>query len=165
MTTVKPVSDADINEVLRVQRLCYCPELNEAGSAFLKKKTLFPAGCLGAWDGGQMCGYIFSHPWKSGEVVPLDTGGYAIPGDADCLYIHDLAVAPAWRGKAVAKEILTKLFEVAAAEGWKQFALVAVQDSEPFWARWGFQPVRTFEYTPGVKATYMVKTHAERAPL
>ena len=156
MIHIHPITPEHIAEVLKVQHLCYKPELNETSPAFLKKQTLFPKGCLGAWEDGQLCGYVFSHPWRVGEIVPLHTDSYAIPTDADCLYIHDLAVDPNYRSKMIGQAILKSLFDIAAEDRWTIFALVAVQDSEPFWSRWGFEPQKGFEYVPGVKATYMV---------
>ncbi|OGS36434.1 MAG: hypothetical protein A2293_06555 [Elusimicrobia bacterium RIFOXYB2_FULL_49_7] len=116
---------------------------------------MYPEGCLGAWDGDQLCGYIFSHPWHYGKTVPLNTESYVIPTDADCLYIHDLAVDPNHRERKIGRILLNDLFNTAAQRGWQKYALVAVQGSEPFWSRWGFTAQRNFEYIPGVKATYM----------
>lgn len=156
LITINRLTPEQIADVLIIQRLCYGPELNESAAAFLRKQALFPEGCLGAWDNGRLCGYVFSHPWKTGKTVQLESASDTVPADADCLYIHDLAVAPSHRKQKVGRSILSELFKTAAQKGWMQFALVAVQESEGFWSRWGFEPVRDFEYAPGVKATHML---------
>lgn len=152
---IRELATADIPEVLRVQDDAYLPQLIESAETFLRKMKLFPAGALGCVDGERLCGYLFCHPWTDGEIVSLDSATLQLPVNADCLYIHDLAVEKACRGRGVARHLMDRGIALAKKAGLRQFGLVAVQDSEPFWARFGFATLRSFEYVPGVPASFM----------
>ena len=147
----------DIPAVLAVQRECYMDQLLESERTFHLKIDKCSRGCLGLDRNGRIGGYVFCQPWRSGEAMPLDDASAALPEACDCLYIHDLSVIPAWRGTGAAKELLDGVFGLAEDLGLRKFALVSVQSSERFWARWGFQVVRGFEYAPGVAAFYMTR--------
>lgn len=156
MIRIDSLSPANLPEVLRIQAECYCTELLECAESFSNKLALYPDGCVGAWADGSLCGYLFAHPWRMGEIVHLDSNSYVIPSDANGMYVHDLAVAPAARGKQVARQLLGRLVAAADKRDLNRFALVAVQNSEPFWARWGFAVDRELIYAPGVRASYMM---------
>lgn len=156
MPILRRLSDGDLPEVLRVQEVAYAATLNEPGEAFAAKIGVFPAGAIGCFEGADMIGYVFSVPWTLGEVMPLHHAPLLPRRGADCLYVHDMAVQPDRRGRGVAVRLLEALTEVALKEGLRHLALTAVQGSEGFWARLGFQEERRFEYAPGVPASYMV---------
>lgn len=153
--TPRLLMESDISQVLTVQTTCYRPELIESRSAFLRKLTLFPSGCFGSFECGQMVGYVFAHPWVRGTTVPLDSSDYLLPGNIDCMYVHDLAVVATARGKGVAPSLIQALSDAASTQHLKTFALVAVQDSEKYWTRWGFRTQYSLEYGTGVPAHYM----------
>jgi GNAT superfamily N-acetyltransferase len=73
------------------------------------------------------------------------------------MYIHDLAVLRSHRGRGLARLLLTEVFRVAEELGLKRFGLVAVQNSEAFWQRWGFERREPLMYAPGVSGTRMVR--------
>jgi GNAT superfamily N-acetyltransferase len=153
--SIRGITPADISDVLRVQEDAYIPDLLECANTFSRKLTLFPEGCLGYCLEGRLEAYVFSHPWRFGESVPLDQVIAALPENPDCLYIHDMAVGKALQGKGIARALLLELFNLAERMKLKRFALVAVQQSEPFWARWGFRPQHAMIYGKDVAATYM----------
>ena len=157
MSVVRLEAD-DISDVLSVQEECYRSELIESAASFHRKLVLFPEGCFGVRDQGRLTAYIFGHPWKLGQSVPLDSSSYALPEDADCMYVHDLAVAPETRGSGIAAQLIQALISVSAAKGLNAFALVAVQNSEAYWKRWGFSVDHGLEYGTGLAASYMLST-------
>ena len=146
----------DLPGVLQVQRDAYRSELLEAEETFSCMLSLFPDGCLGCFDGDRLVAYVFSHPWHTDQVVPLDHHRTGFPDDADCLYIHDMAVARDYRGRGLARRLLDAVFNLGEQRGVPMFALVAVQDSEPFWEQWGFERGESLFYVAGVPATHMV---------
>ncbi len=156
MIQLGTLAAADIPAVLRVQRACYRDELIESADSFLKKLALYGAGCRGAWTKTRLSGYVFAHPWRVGDVVDLDSDSYVLPADANCMYVHDLAVDPSERQQSIASRLFQAVVAVAEERGLNRFALVAVQNSEPFWSRWGFSVQREFPYAPGVPASYML---------
>jgi GNAT superfamily N-acetyltransferase len=155
---VRPLVSADLPDLIRIDGESYAPELRESEAAFLSKLVLFRAGALGCFDGDQMCGYAFALPWKAGTLIGVAQVLDALPADPDVMYVHDMVVAPACRRRGVASTLLGEIARVAEALHLSRFALVAVQGSEPFWQRAGFQAVETFEYVPGVAATKMEMT-------
>jgi len=149
---------ADIPSVLEVQQDAYRPELLEIAETFEKKIRLFPFGCLGCWHEGELAAYVFSHPWRADEILPLDFDLKQVPGEATCLYIHDLAVLQRFRGRGIADQLLENLFSLADSLGYRDYTLVAVQDSEPFWAKYGFQIKTRLTYGASTPASKMTLT-------
>ena len=106
-----------------------------------ERLALFPAGCRIAEDDAGTVGYCVAHPWRLGRVPPLDTLLGAIPADADCLYIHDVAILPRGRGDGLGSTLCPMLVDVARAHRLATLALTAVSGSAPFWRRNGFSAV------------------------
>ncbi|MBX9758173.1 MAG: GNAT family N-acetyltransferase [Beijerinckiaceae bacterium] len=138
MIDIRPLSQADVSAVGGIQRLLYRADLIEDLDSFQHKIDLFPRGCLGAFKGNELRAYVFSHPWKLGAPAPLNNADYRLPEGPDCYYIHDLAVHPDNRSEGIANAFIEALCTVAYREGLNTFSLTAVQDSEAYWARWGF---------------------------
>jgi predicted N-acetyltransferase YhbS len=92
-----------------------------------------------------------SHPWALYSIPPLDQFLVALPAQADCLYIHDVAILPEYRGLRQADHLV----ELCA------MALVSVYGTDAFWARFGFRPASTPDIVKKLKsygptARYMV---------
>ena len=83
-------------------------------------------------------GYVLSHPWRSGDLPPLNTLLRDLPGDADTYYIHDLALLPVARRIGAASFITEALAKHARAHGFPTMTLVAVNGSQGFWERHEF---------------------------
>jgi ribosomal protein S18 acetylase RimI-like enzyme len=141
----------------------YLPELLESDETFAKKIQLFPRGCLGDWHENELAAYVFSHPWLNNEIVPLDFNLRDLPSDPNCLYIHDLAVSSRFRGRGIADRLLKALFALADSMSYRDFTLVAVQDSEPFWRKYGFQARSKLIYGVNTPASKMTLTRAASA--
>ena len=157
MLRLRGLSQADLPEVLRVQRSAYRPELIEPSDAFARKMALFPRGAIGCFDDDRLVAYMFCHPWTLGEVVPLGTGSLALPDMPSCLYVHDLAVEPQRRGYGLAGGLVDMAIALARSLGLPCCALTAVQGSEGFWRSRGFEERGGLEYRPGIAAVYMVR--------
>ena len=153
---IKIIPESDLPRVVAVQRDSYPQELWEDAAIFREKQRVFPEGALGWYEGGVLQAYLFVHPWHKGETAPLFTENMSLPEQPDCLYLHDLAIAPAARGKGAARALVTAAFALAEQNGLQYFSLVAVQNSESFWQKFGFTPYKTLTYS-GVSAVHMVK--------
>src|SRR3546814_10434423 len=70
-------------------------------------------------------GYVISHPAVFGQPPKLNRLLGAIPAQADCYYIHDLALAPAARGSGATRDIVARIGTVAARLGYARIGLVA----------------------------------------
>ncbi|WP_440641134.1 GNAT family N-acetyltransferase [Bradyrhizobium sp. PUT101] len=138
------------------------PELPEGPEVFAEKMRLYPDGCRVLVAGDEIAGYGLAHPWKQHQIPPLDRFLERLPGDADCLYVHDIAVLPDRRG-GVARAYMTAIAELARASGIATLALVSVYTTRPLWERLGFRPVaadaalRAKLASYGEGATYMLR--------
>ncbi|MAM76320.1 GNAT family N-acetyltransferase [uncultured Tistrella sp.] len=134
----RPLTAADLdrlNEIADAVHLDF-PERAEVPA---ERLHLFPAGCFAAIADGRMVGYAVTHPWIDGHPPALDSLLGAIPGDADCLYIHDVALLPEVRGQGLARQLVAMLDGLARDQGLPRLALTAVGGSAPGWAAMGFR--------------------------
>jgi predicted N-acetyltransferase YhbS len=153
--TFRHLTPDDLPALHRLEAEAYEPALHESDEAFLRLIALYPEGAFGFFDEAALCGYAFAVPLPSGSVLDLKAPLQALPPDADMFYIHDVAVAAAYRGRGLAAELVVKLLDLARDRGYRTSELVSVQGSAPFWGRFGFERVSEFEYAPGAPATKM----------
>ena len=152
---IRQLIKEDLPHVLVVQEDCYSRNLLENEGTFACKLLLFPEGCLGAFENGKLIAYVFSHPWSSGEIVPLHESLHSLPETADCVYIHDIAVMRPWRNRGIADMLLTTLFDLAHSHRIGKVALVAVNKSERYWEKYNLRREFSLMYAEDVPATYM----------
>jgi GNAT superfamily N-acetyltransferase len=101
-----------------------------------ERLALFPAGCLIAEGApGEVLGYAVSHP---GRPPALDSRLGELPSDADCLYLHDVALLPEARGLGLGESLVDLLRALGIRSGFKVLALTAVNRSTSYWRRRGF---------------------------
>jgi len=134
----RPLAAADLPGLLAVQRACYRADLVEGAEVFARRLAS-PAQCslvLAAPD-GTVCAYLAAYRSRRGHVTPLH-GDFAPTPGADTLYLHDLAVLPAARGRGLAGVLVAQLLAQARAEGLAHAALVAVQGAQAWWQAQGF---------------------------
>jgi GNAT superfamily N-acetyltransferase len=132
--------------------LIYPSELWESNESFRRRIEQFPEGCLAcANEQDQLIGYMFCHPWKTDSVVPLNCENLRIPKDADCFYIHDIAVVPSHRRKGIAKRFLDIAIDLARKNGFDMIKGVSVLGSHAYWEKRGFTVGEDIIYG-GVKA-------------
>jgi ribosomal protein S18 acetylase RimI-like enzyme len=138
------------------------PDLPERPDVFMEKMQLYPGGCCALVANDAIAGYGLAHPWTQHNIPPLDGFLERLPGDADCLYIHDVAVLPDFRG-GVARDYVAIIEQLAGASGIARLALVSVYATRPLWERLGFRPVtadtqlRAKLASYGDSATYMLR--------
>ncbi|MGY4623668.1 GNAT family N-acetyltransferase [Bradyrhizobium sp. USDA 4486] len=138
------------------------PDLPERPQVLAEKMRLCPDGCRVLIAGDAIAGYGLAHPWTQHHIPPLDGLLQALPEDADCLYLHDVAVLPDFRGGA-ARGYVTTIEALARALDLTRLALVSVYATRPLWERLGFRPVTADEQlraklaSYGEAATYMLR--------
>jgi len=135
----RPMRAEDLPAAMAVADVVH-PDLPESPDVFAERLKLFPAGCFVAEDGrGRLLGYALTHPARLGYPPSLDTVMGALPANADCLHIHDVALLPEARGLGLGDALTGRLKELARETGLRRLALVAVYDAARFWRRHGFQ--------------------------
>lgn len=139
----RPLSPRDLGDVMAVAEVVHAayPERRES---FADKLALAPDCCFGlAGANDVLAGYAVALPWTRGETVALDAMLGQLPARCDALYIHDIAILPAARGRGLAGTVVTLLAEVARRHDVRAMTLTAVYGAEAVWARHGFHPVET----------------------
>jgi GNAT superfamily N-acetyltransferase len=152
---------ADLDAVERIGNAVHI-SLQERPEVFANKLALFPQGCFVLARNGAVTGYGIAHPWALGSVPALDTLMAALPPAPSCLYIHDVVVLPAARGRGAAGALVDVFEAVALRHELASLALVSVYGTYVFWERYGFQTTSDPELADKLKsygetARYMYK--------
>lgn len=132
---------ADLPHLTRIQAACYPDVFLESAATFARKLALSPDSHWLIERDGEALGYFLTHPWAGNTPPALDHAALALPDNADCHFLHDLALHPAARGQGLAPRLIEAALQWGQARGLKRTMLVAVQGSVPFWQRWGFARV------------------------
>ncbi|WAJ28845.1 GNAT family N-acetyltransferase [Antarcticirhabdus aurantiaca] len=117
------------------------PAFYERPEVFLDRLALFPEGALvcDAPDAAfGIAGYAIAYPAPLAAPPPLDTVLGRLPADADALYIHDVAVDPAFRGRGLSEGAVWRLVDLAEAR-FAAATLISIYGTPPFWRRFGFE--------------------------
>lgn len=136
--TIRRLTAADLDAVMRVQAACYPPALNEERALFARRLAAAPETAWLAESAGTACAYLFCYPSRPGGITPLG-GDFSPSRSATALYLHDLAVAPAVAGQGLGGRLVATAVSTAQRLGLVQASLVAVRDAEKFWQAQGFQ--------------------------
>ena len=135
----RPMREADLPAVLRIAEILH-PNYPERLEIFADKLAFFPAGCRVVEDAGStMLGYAFAHVWSQGLPPLLDQPLGAIPGAADCLHLHDIALMPQIRGQGGPTLYLNELEALARTRGLSALTLIAIMGQDGFWRGKGFR--------------------------
>ena len=133
------MAPADLAAVMRIAAAVH-PDYPEDEVVFAERLRLAPEGChVLAGGGGDLLGYLVSHPWPAGVVPALNSLLGAIPPGTRNWYIHDLALLPQARGTGAAPAIVARLAARAQDAGFGAMSLVAVNGSVGFWEKQGFR--------------------------
>jgi GNAT superfamily N-acetyltransferase len=138
------------------------PDLPESPEVFAEKMRLYPDGCLVLAAENEIAGYGLAHPWMQRQIPPLDGFLETLPDDADCLYVHDVAVLPGFRGGG-ARAYVAIIEGLARSSGIATLALVSVYATRSLWEHLGFHAVtadaelRAKLVSYGDSATYMLR--------
>lgn len=164
----QPLQATDMDGVAAIAAQLH-PALTERLEVLAEKLRLFPAGCRKLVAGDAMCGYALAHPWLLAEPPALDAFLSTLPADADCLFIHDVAVLPEARGSGAAAAYMAEAEAVARADHWPAIALIAAYGTVRLWQRFGFRPsaaappaAKLAAY--GAQARYLVRRLTEQRP-
>jgi len=160
----KEMKPQDMAAVSRLAALCH-PDLPEDSAVLAEKQKLAPQYCfaLAQLSGEEeLLGYMLAHPWRRGDIPPLNRRLGGIPQNADIIYLHDLALDPAARGQRLAEAAVIKLCAIAVRAGFAEINLAAVHCSAPFWQKQGFMPQKINDKnllrTYGADAVFMAKS-------
>lgn len=135
------MTSADLPAVLAIQSVCYTQIEPESRRSFEAKLAAAPASCFVAQGEDDVVGYLVALPGQFGAPPPLNADACHLPLSPDCLYLHDLAVAPAARATGAGRALVAAFFAQLEASRLARATLVAIQDSASYWQRYGFRAV------------------------
>ncbi len=138
-------SITEINEdswphILRIQAEVYVDIEPESVETLRSKWINSPQCCVLCTSEQGVCAYLLAHAWHSNLPPKLYESAPDVP-IGDVLFIHDLAVTTQAAGMGVGKQMVNHVLRNAAARGFRSALLVAVQNSVPFWQKFGFAQV------------------------
>lgn len=130
----------DLSAVQTLATLIH-PGYPEDAAVFAERLRLYPPGCRVLERNGALAAYAVSHPWLDHAPPALNTLLGELPVRSSTYYLHDIALLPEVRGTGAAAEVVMSLAEQARAARLSSLSLVAVNGSEGFWRRQGFEAV------------------------
>ncbi|OGA84730.1 MAG: hypothetical protein A2711_03140 [Burkholderiales bacterium RIFCSPHIGHO2_01_FULL_63_240] len=136
---IRPMNLTDLGLVLAIQQRCYPPAYHEPLTAFENKLRQAPHSAWLATCAQGPQAYLVTLPVDEAHFPALHADNWHPPTQAKWLYLHDLAVDPDHRGSGAGQRLVEQAFTHARLLGLEGLALVAVQGSQPYWARQGFQ--------------------------
>ena len=160
----RPATNGDLADIVAIAADVH-PDLPERPAVLDEKRALFPQGCFCLDHHGTVVGYALSHPWRIHNAPPLDRFLGALPMEADCLYLHDVALSAAARGKGAARALIQLLDGVALQFKLPALTLTSVKDTRQLWETLGFTPVSDKRVKPdsyGDSAIYMLRHPLQR---
>lgn len=149
-----PVTINELDSILNIQQHCYSGAFLESRESFAEKLSI-SRHCRGLANNGELIAYAIALPWTHLKELKLNSVGASESPSTDCLYIHDIAVLPRYRGNGFAELLMRRLAKQACLAGLSWIDLVAVQDSSPRWARMGFVSSDVSAGSYGVDSTAM----------
>lgn len=159
----RAMSTADLARVSAIADAIH-PAHPEEPAVFAERCALFPEGCLVLEVDGGIGGYVVAHPWRLHAPPSLNARLGALPRDADCLYLHDIALLPSARGRGAAADAVARLVALAGTYALPALALIAISGTLPFWSRHGFAVVDAPELA-GKLASYDAEARLMRRAL
>lgn len=151
---IRMMAEADLPAVLEIQAACYTEVTPESKESLHAKLSASQSTCLIASLEGDTVGYLISLPWDFSSPPVLNAETCRLPSSPDCLYLHDLAVTSSARklgtGRALVEELLIRFRGLDLGRA----SLIAVQNSAPYWERYGFRAVSLSEPLRAKLSTY-----------
>ena len=151
---VRGLQELDLPAVLLIQQECFDRATLESQRSFQAKLTASPETCFVATLGQRVVGYLIALPADSAHPPVLNGDSCELPPAPDCLYLHDLSVAPRSRGCGVAEALIAAFFAKLTQLQFTQARLTAVNSSSTYWTRHGFQPAPVSSLASERMATY-----------
>lgn len=138
---IRSMRTSDLPEVLAIQAACYTEVAPESLESIEAKLVACPSTCFVASLDRSIVGYLVALTWEFSSPPELNASTCQVPSSPNCLYLHDLAVSPSARNAGAGRALVQRFFESLRTSGLERASLIAVQDSAPYWERYGFRIV------------------------
>lgn len=134
---LRALQPGDVADVLHIQAQCYGSDFVEGAQVFTRRLQAAHHCSWAAAQGEKVVAYLAAYWSRPGKITPLQ-GDFEAMAGANVLYLHDMAVLPAWAGQGIAAQLLQAAVSQARGRGVQRAALVAVQGAASYWERRGF---------------------------
>ncbi len=151
---IRRMDAADLPAVLDIQAACYTEVTPESQQSLHAKLTASGSTCFVACLADEPVGYLIALPWELASPPVLNAETCRLPSAPDCLYLHDLSVAPAARKSGAGRALVDAFFAELRRSKLRRASLVAVQNSVTYWERYGFRAVPVSEPLNAKLSTY-----------
>ena len=136
----------DLIAIEHIQAEAYAGYFLESADVIAQRFELSPTTAWVAEREGQVCAYLVGY-WSSvGKINPLNAP-FTLVENANCLYLHDLALLKIAQGFGVGKKLIRAATEHALGKSAQALALLSVQNSKEFWRGFGFSEFTDLEKT------------------
>jgi len=127
----------DLIAITAIQADAYSGHFLESADVIAQRFSVSPGtSWIAEWD-GQVCAYLVGYWSVMGKISPLNAP-FTLVDNANCLYLHDLALFKSVQGYGLAKLLINAAIEYALNEAAQAITLMSVQDSVRFWRKSGF---------------------------
>lgn len=168
MCLIRLMQVTDIPAVLMVQEQAYVDEILETAEVIEARLHIAPHTAWVAETDAGVQAYLVTYPSRLGALTAWGENFQCAP-DANCLYLHDLAVATAAGGGGLGQALIAAATRYAEEKNYGFSSLISVQNSVGFWQRRGYSVVENLSQaqqlllnTYSGPAYYMSKTLAVR---
>lgn len=139
-TFIRNMLAQDLIAVERVQADVYSGSYLESSEAIAQRFNVSPETAWVAELHGDVCAYLVCYWSRVGKINPLNAQ-FQRSDDANCLYLHDLALLNSVQGFGIAKLLINVAEECAKDRAVSAMALISVQNSKQFWEKFGFRQI------------------------
>ena len=155
---IRRAGTEDLPGIMRLQLQSYGASLLEPASLFERIIGASPDTCLAAECEGVLAAYLMAHPIPD-DFEDFGKGPPPLSGSETALYLHDMCVSTAHRNKGIARLLFDALNALLESERFTKVTAVAVQDSEKFWTKCGFEIGAPYTYPGGAGGHIITKTY------
>lgn len=145
MIAIRTMQLSDMPSIMAIQSICYTEIVPESETSMRAKLLASPATCFVAILENAVVGYLISLPWEFANPPVLNAEQCTLPEHPDCLYLHDLAIAPQARSAGCAPALVAMFLAQLPILQLQYASLIAIQNSAAYWQRYGFQPAEASE--------------------
>jgi len=134
----------DLPAIEAIQAEAYSGYFLETADVIAQRFHLSPTTAWVAEREGQVCAYLVGYWSNIGKINSLNAPFNRVD-NANCLYLHDLALLKSAQGFGLAKKLINAAVEHALTNSARALALLSVQNSRNFWQGFGFSAFTELE--------------------
>lgn len=138
--SITKASPEDLDELHKIERLCFGGGKAASRQAFLYRLTNFPDYFLKAEAGGKIAGFVNGCPSDQSYITDdLFLAGSPFKASGQNLLIFGLAVHPDFRRQGIAHTLMEQILRAAKADGKKRVSLTCEEHLIPFYEAFGYK--------------------------